>query len=120
MTNQPRRLEKGPAKTSEEDANKKTKHNTKNVKRTCPLNGPVHDMNFFNVIQVHAKSMKATWSFDHGGVWRVKFAGAKMKLSDGKYLNMLVASSVAKTTKSNRNKQKAEDDSNSDNSLDIR
>ena len=50
----------------------------------------------------------------------MKFVGAKKKLSDGKYLNILVASFVAKTMKSNRNKQKAEDDSNSDNSLDIR
>ena len=52
-------------------------------------------MNLCKVIQVKDNSMKYTWSSDCGG-------GSKKIPYNGEYLNILVASAVAKAIKMNK------------------
>ena len=82
-------------KISEEDA--KPKSDNKNyINPTCPFYLHEHDMNSCKVIQEHGKSMMDTWLSACGGGGHVKFAGANKRLSNGKYLNTLVALDAAK------------------------
>ena len=82
-------------KPSEEDTKNKNK-NKFNYKLTCHLHGAGHDMNFFKVIQVQAKSMKATWLYTCGGGGCGNFVGAKNRLAKGENLNTPVALSMSK------------------------
>ena len=52
--------------------------------------------------------MKGTCYYAHGGGGRVKFLGAKNCSADGKEMNTLVASAMAKATEMNK-KSKIED-----------
>ena len=65
-------------------------------------------MNLFKVVYVQAKTIKGTWSSDHGGGGRVKFAGAKKRLDNGKEVNTLVSSAMSKAMEMN-NKSKTKD-----------
>ena len=82
-------------KISEEDAKPKSE-NKNYIKPICPLYLHEHDMNSCKVIQEHGKSMKENWLSACGGGGHVKFAGANKRLSNGKYLNTLVALDAAK------------------------
>ena len=62
---------------------------------------------------MQGKYMKSNWSYDCGRGGRVKFMSAKRRSADGKELNTLVASAMAKATKMN-NKSKANENSKSD------
>ena len=76
------------------------------------MNGPGHNINLYKVMQAQAKYMKAIWLYAHGRRSHCKFMGAKKNSSDGKELNTLTASTVAKALKTNKKrKAKAKDDS---------
>ena len=69
----------------------------------CPLNGPVHNMNFFTFMLAQSKAMKSTCSTARGGgAGLVRFQGAKKRPAEGKDLNYLVSNAVKEVLKNNK------------------
>ena len=66
----------------------------------CPIYGSRHDMNSCKLMKAQAKDTKLTWlNACGGGAGRVRFQGAKKRLSEGKELNDLVISAVKEVLK---------------------
>ena len=83
--------------------NTKTEYKIKFYEPICCLLGPGHNKNLCKVIREGAISMKVIWFSNSGGwVVHIKFAGIKKCFSDGKELNMLPSSYVAKAIKVNK------------------
>ena len=99
-------------KTSEEDVTKYRSKNNNNL--SCPLYVLIYDMDSCKVMQVQDKYMERAWSYACGGVNHVKFEVNKKRSDDGKEINIIVDSAVAKSTKMN-NKSKATDNYYPDN-----
>ena len=64
-------------------------------------------------MHAQANSIKVTWASTREGGGRIKFAGAEKRLANEKDMNTLVASSVAKATKLDKD-SKSKDNSESE------